>query len=215
MSDTQDITAIVHRVEQGDSSAATELWVHCLPRLLSYCRRRLPDHMRRVLDEEDVALSAFKSFCLGAQDQAFGTIKSRDELWRLLFCIAGRKASGYIKHQTRQKRGGGMVAGESIFKSGDDESVTPGIEQVPDESPCHITTAEFVNDCQVLFDMLEDEKLQMVAMLRIEGYSVDEIAERVGCARRSVERRLNLIRQIWKSAFDSDESEHAQRERDK
>lgn len=40
-------------------------------------------------------------------------------------------------------------------------------------------------------------------MLRLEKYSVDEIAERIGCARRSVERRLNLIRSIWESELQS------------
>ncbi|TWU66888.1 ECF-type sigma factor [Crateriforma conspicua] len=202
LSDTHDITAIIRSVEDGDPDAAAELWSHCFPRLLNYCRGRLPEHMRRVLDEEDVALSAFKSFCLGAAGGAFGDIKGRDELWKLLFCIAGRKAQGYIRHQNRQKRGGGKVAGESIFKSDDDSSVSPGIEQVADQTPCHVSKAHFVSDCETLFDMLDDQKLQMVAILRIEGYSVDEIAARMECSRRSVERRLNLIRRIWQSAFD-------------
>ena len=166
-----------------------------------------------MLDEEDVALSAFKSFCVGAADGAFGHIHGRDELWRLLFCIAGRKAQGYIRHQTRQKRGGGQVAGESVFRpggqAGEGESVDFGIEQVADHAENPVTAAQFINDCQVLFDMLDDEKLQLIAMLRIEGYNVGEIADRVGCAKRSVERRLNLIRQIWMSALDQDQSRQA------
>jgi hypothetical protein len=31
----------------------------------------------------------------------------------------------------------------------------------------------------------------------MEGYSNREISERVGCALRSVERKLQLIRDIW------------------
>lgn len=171
--------------------------------------------MRRVLDEEDVALSAFKSFCIGAGNGAFGEVKGRDELWKLLFCIAGRKASGYVRHQTRQKRGGGQVAGESIFNregqaTGVSESTSAGINQFADDAPSPVSMAQFASDCQVLFDMLDDEKLQAIAMLRIEGYSVDEIADRIGCAKRSVERRLNLIRQIWKSAFASEDETEAQ-----
>ncbi len=162
-----------------------------------------------MLDEEDVALSAFKSFCIGAENGAFGEIKGRDELWKLLFCIAGRKASGYVRHQTRQKRGGGQVAGESIFiteaqASRVNDSSSAGINQFADDSPSPVSMAQFASDCQVLFDMLDDEKLQTIAMLRIEGYSVGEIADRVGCARRTVERRLNLIRRIWNSAFNNE-----------
>ena len=71
---------------------------------------------------------------------------------------------------------------------------------VLDPSASPATLAQFANDCQRLFEMLQDDMLQTVAILRVEGYSVDEIATRVGCARRSVERRLQLIRKIWSSA---------------
>tara|TARA_R110002049_G_scaffold2750_9_gene22392 strand:- start:68919 stop:69542 length:624 start_codon:yes stop_codon:yes gene_type:complete len=198
----QDVTAIIRRLEEGDVSASVELWNYCFPRLLSYCRGKLPEHMRRVLDEEDVALSAFKSFCLGAGQGAFGDIKGRDELWKLLFCIAGRKAGGYLRHQTRQKRGGGQVVGESIFQSEGHDSVDTGIDQVAGDAESPATIAQFANECQVLLDMLQDDNLQTIALLRIEGYSVDEIAERIGCAKRTVERRLNLIREIWKSLLE-------------
>ncbi len=59
-----DVTGWVRSVENGDAQAAADLWEYCFPRLLNYSRKKLPDHLRRVLDEEDVALSAFKSFCL-------------------------------------------------------------------------------------------------------------------------------------------------------
>jgi DNA-directed RNA polymerase specialized sigma24 family protein len=36
-----------------------------------------------------------------------------------------------------------------------------------------------------------------VALRRMEGYTSDEIAAQLGCARRTVARRLDLIRKIW------------------
>ena len=39
--------------------------------------------------------------------------------------------------------------------------------------------------------------LRQVALWRMEGYTSDEIAERLGCARRTVARRLDLIRKLW------------------
>lgn len=214
VNDHDDITAMIRKVEAGDRDATAELWAYCFPRLLVHCRRKLPDHLRRVLDEEDAALSAFKSFCLGAHVGKFGEIKGRDELWKLLFTIAGRKAGGYVRHQTRQKRGGGLVAGESTFQRGDQsstgsgtsgtQSTGSGIEQVPDQVHSPASIAAFANDCQVLMDILDDDNLRTIAILRIEGHSVDEIAGRIGCAKRTVERRLNLIREIWQSKFDDD-----------
>ena len=195
-----DITGWVRSMGRGDDEAAADLWQYCFPKLLAYSRRKLPEQLRKVLDEEDVALSAFKSFCLGAARGNLGDIASRDELWRLLYCIAARKAQGYVRHQTRQKRGGGKVSGESIFKAAGTNDDPAGIEQIADPSETPAKMAQFANDCEKLFEMLDDEMLQTIALLRIEGYSVDEISKRVGCARRSVERRLQLIRRIWREA---------------
>ena len=48
-----------------------------------------------------------------------------------------------------------------------------------------------------LLDRLGDATLRQIALWRMEGYTSDEIAGRLGCARRTVARRLDLIRQIW------------------
>ena len=44
---------------------------------------------------------------------------------------------------------------------------------------------------------VDDDALRQVALSRMEGYNNDEIAEQLGCARRTVARRLELIRKIW------------------
>ena len=36
-----------------------------------------------------------------------------------------------------------------------------------------------------------------VALWRMEGYTVEEIAQRLGYAPRSIKRKLQLIRTIW------------------
>lgn len=197
-----DVTVWLRELEAGDQEAATRLWAYCYPRLLRHARHRLPQRMRRVLDEEDVALSAFKSLCSGAAHGSLRDVQGRDELWRLLLCITARKAQGYVRHETRQKRGGGKVRGESIFLVGDSADRDAGIDQVPHAAVVAETNEEFARQCEGLFDALGDETLQTIAMLRVEGYRVDEIAERVGCARRSVERRLNLIRTIWQAEIE-------------
>ena len=181
-------------LEQGDERAVAELWEYCYPRLLSYSRKKLPDRFRRSLDEEDVALSAFKSFCLRAGEGSLGEIQGQDQLWKLLFCITSRKAQGYLRHLTRQKRGG---RGEEMATiSGDAEN---SLQDVADGEATPDMKALFADQCQHLFDVLDDDMLQTIALLRMEGYSVDEVASRVGCAKRSVERRLNMIREIWRS----------------
>ena len=51
--------------------------------------------------------------------------------------------------------------------------------------------------CRILLDALDDDSLRQVALCRMEGYNNDEIAEQLGCARRTVARRLELIRKTW------------------
>jgi DNA-directed RNA polymerase specialized sigma24 family protein len=195
------VTLWYQSLQDGDEQAAEKLFEHCFPRLLRYARAKLPENLKRALDEEDVALSAFKSFCKGAQAGALGEIQGRDELWRLLACITARKGMAYIRHETRQKRGGGKLRGESIFRSpgqpSGDNSGQPGIQNVADARCSPAALAELEDECRHLLDILQDETLQTIALLRMEGYSVEEIAARIGSAKRSVERRLNLIRRIW------------------
>jgi DNA-directed RNA polymerase specialized sigma24 family protein len=49
-----------------------------------------------------------------------------------------------------------------------------------------------------LLDMLRNDQLREIAVLRIEGYTIDEIAVQVGIGRRAIERKLKLIRSKWK-----------------
>jgi DNA-directed RNA polymerase specialized sigma24 family protein len=47
-------------------------------------------------------------------------------------------------------------------------------------------------------DRFKDPRLESVAVAKMEGYSNREIGTRIGCAPRSVERKLATIRSIWK-----------------
>lgn len=199
---TEDVTVWYQALQNGDEDAATQLFQHCFPRLLRYARSRLPAHLCRALDEEDVALSAFKSLCRGAQKGALDSVNNRDELWKLLTCITARKGMAHLRHETRQKRGGGKTRGESIFIKAGEEPARAGIDQVPGNIADPAVLAEFEDGCQSLLNLLNDETLQAIALLRMEGYSVDEISERIGCAKRTVERRLNLIRKTWNDAVE-------------
>ena len=207
---TGDVTLWLKSIERGDNEAAERLWKYCMPRLLKYSRRRLPQHLKRVLDEEDVALSAFKSFCLAAADGGFPHLEGRDELWKLLLVIAGRKAQAHVRRETREKRGGGKVRGESIFLlegSPQDKSEATGIGQVAEDQPTPDQLAQFTEDARRLIDMLKDDTIKAIALLRMEGYSVEEIAERLECGKRTVERRLHLIRRTWAESSKSIENE--------
>ena len=53
-----------------------------------------------------------------------------------------------------------------------------------------------VSNCHELLDCL-DEKCRQIALWTLEGYSTEELANKLGCVRRTVERKLERIRDIW------------------
>jgi len=54
-----------------------------------------------------------------------------------------------------------------------------------------------------LFDSLPDESLRLIALLRLEGYTNEEIASSLDCAARSVHRKLERIRLLWSQERES------------
>ena len=52
---------------------------------------------------------------------------------------------------------------------------------------------------QRLATLGEQPQLQQIACDKMAGYNNAEIAERLACSVRSVERHLNLIRKLWTS----------------
>ena len=72
-----------------------------------------------------------------------------------------------------------------------------GLEQIAADGPTPEFAAMMAEECRRLLDALDDDSLRQVAFSRMEGYNNDEIAAQLGCARRTVARRLDLIRKTW------------------
>jgi DNA-directed RNA polymerase specialized sigma24 family protein len=51
---------------------------------------------------------------------------------------------------------------------------------------------------------LGDEELRQIALAKMEGYTNQEIAGRMDLTLRTVERRLNLVRRLWKGDAGND-----------
>lgn len=188
---------LVRRVRDGDEAAIASLWEDYYQKLVSLAARRLPANLRRSGDEEDIALSAFHSFIAGIRRDQYPDLSGRDNLWGLLITLTGRKAHAHLRHQTRQKRGGGSVRGESVFIDPSGDQRGGGIGGVTGESATPDIHAELAEACDGLLDQLGDEQLRQIAVMRMDGYLVDEIATKLQMSKRAVERRLQLIRKMW------------------
>src|SRR4051794_16213307 len=103
------ITRCIGLLKQGDRDAAQALWQRYIHRLVALARARLRGIPRRAADEEDIALSAFDSFCRRAERGQFARLEDRDDLWQLLVVITERKAIDLMRREGRQSRGQGKV----------------------------------------------------------------------------------------------------------
>ena len=206
MSDDHSITLWIADLKvQDDDQAQQEIWKRYFQRLIGLARFKLGDAPRRAKDEEDVAVSALNCFFTGVGDGKFPELRDRTNLWPLLAKITARKAINQRRDALRQKRGGGQVRGESLFINADDASDL-GLANVmaDDITPAHLATLE--EERNRLFDALPDDVLRTVALKKLEGYQNAEIAAELGVTERTIERKLQRIRNLWTLQLDSDSS---------
>ena len=181
------ITAWLGKLADGNRQAAEQLWRRYFHRLVGLARSKLRDAPRRVADEEDVALSAFDSFLRGAEQGRFPDLADRKGLWALLQTITARKAFQLLRDQQRHKRGGprARLAEDAAW------------EEVLGREPSPAVAAEMAEAYRRLLDCLPDPELRSVAVWKMEGCSVEEVARKLDCSPRSVKRMTRLIREVW------------------
>ena len=71
------------------------------------------------------------------------------------------------------------------------------LDQLLGREPTPAFAAQVAEECQRLLDSLEDADLRTIAVWKMEGYTTEEIATKLRRAPRTVERKLDLIRQRW------------------
>lgn len=191
------VTHWIADIKAHDEDAARQLWQRYFDRLVRLARKKLVGFPRRVADEEDVVISAFDSFVRGAEEGRFPDLRDRNNLWSLLVVITARKAVDQIQHERRKKRGSGNVAGDSIFNRGSQNDANAGFDMVVGKEPTPEFAAAVIEEYERLLGALNGEDLRNIALWKMEGYTNEEIAKRIGRQVRTVERKLQLIRKAW------------------
>jgi len=198
MASGESVTEWLANLKAGDGYAAQRLWQRYYEQLVRLAHRKLGNTPRSAADEEDVVIKAFDSFCRGVDNQRFPELNDRDDLWQVLIVLAERKAVDQRRRECAVKRGGGHVRGGSVF----DEAKRGGARcrgaaEITDRDPTPESAAEFAESLRILLDLLGDEELQQIAIAKMQGYENEEIAAQLKMSKRTVIRRVGLIRQAW------------------
>jgi DNA-directed RNA polymerase specialized sigma24 family protein len=188
MSSAGDVTLWVHRLKVGERQAVQPLWERYFRRLVGLVRQRLKGRPRATTDEEDVALSAFDSFCRRAEEGKFPRLDDRDDLWQLLAMIASRKVYDLVEHQGREK------CDWRRTQPLDEEAARGLFSSEPDPA----LAVEVAEESSRLLGLLPTEKMRLTAVRKLEGHTNEEIAKLLSCSPATVGRQLRLIRKHWK-----------------
>ncbi len=195
-------------LRDGRQQATERLWQLYFQRMVDVARQKLRGVNLAAYDEEDVALSAFKSFCRGLQEGQIAIVGEAWNLWPLLVSMTVRKAIDHVRHEGRLKRGG-PGAKASPFSAGETSEAGPlyakreqliGWEQVAafEPSPEMIVVAtEFFEQLLDTLEQTGDSSLPEIAVASLKGYDNLEIANSLGCTVRTVQRKLKTIRKLW------------------
>jgi DNA-directed RNA polymerase specialized sigma24 family protein len=183
MSGDESISDWLVGLKDADEAAVQKIWEQYFQRLVGLARKILESSRRQAVDEEDVALSAFDSFCRRAARHEFPTLNDRDDLWKLLMTITAKKACKVRRKEHRPH-----------------EKPTPQAPldiHVASTEPDPQLAAELADEFQHLLGLLHDDRARSVALLKLEGFKNKEIAGKLNRSVATVERKLQLIRRIW------------------
>jgi DNA-directed RNA polymerase specialized sigma24 family protein len=145
----------------------------------------------------DVGLSAFNSCCRGAAQGRFSLLADRHGLWRLLPVSTERRAADLVKYGSRAKQGGRQTLPEAALPGQGSAGDGLGLANLPGPEPDPAFAAQVAQEYRRPLDRLGDDELRAIAVVKMEGYTNEQLAERLGCALATVERRLRVIRKSW------------------
>jgi RNA polymerase sigma factor (sigma-70 family) len=176
------VTRLIRSLQNGRDSAAGHLFELYFERLVKLARKRLQSMPNLSAYDEDVALQSFHSLCrrIRHADRPL-QLSDRDDLWRLLAMRTVSRAIDVIRHHK---------PGESPNEF--------DVETLLAREPTAEEAAEMADECRRLLDLLQEPELRQVALWKVEGYTHEEIAAKLDCLPRTVERKVHRIRILWK-----------------
>lgn len=177
---------LLEQFRDGDDRAAEALFSRYFERLASLARSRLSTRLARRADPEDIVMSVYRSFFIGARSGRFALGRGGD-LWRLLAAITRHKLSRAARHHTADRR---SVERELPLDSPEAASCLA----LHDE-PSPEDAVAFADELEWAFSRM-DAFRRRVLELRLQGGQLAEIAQDTGRSERTVRRALAGIREL-------------------
>ena len=183
------VTVYLDQLKEGDPAAVERLWERYFHRLIRLAHANLRSAPRLAGQDEDVALNALDSFFRAVERDRFPQLGDRNDLWQILVMLTLRKTYGLLR---RERHRVPLMDGPGVAEL---------LQEARNREPTPQEAVEFAEQCERLLDLLNNTRLRQVALWKLEGLTNGEIAEKLGCVSRTVERKLHAIREIWEKSF--------------
>jgi RNA polymerase sigma factor (sigma-70 family) len=185
MSQAPGDRSLVNLWRAGDQAAAQELFNRYLEKLVGLARQRISQRLASRVDPEDVVQSVFRTFFQRAKQGQF-TIEHEDDLCKLLVRITLHKTLRQVEFHRAAKRNPSVETGQA------GETQDRLIELLDDE-PTPEAANIFLDQLEHFLSQLKPLERQTLE-LRMQGYSTEEIAEKLGTYDRKIRRIMERIR---------------------
>ena len=189
---------LLTKLREGNETAAEQLYARYARRLIALAKARTGNDLSHRFDAEDVIQSVFRSFFERAR-KGYYDVPSGGDLWPLLLIIAIQKVRTYATYHTAKCRDIRREIGSEC-----QEMLLSELPQIDSEQPGS------------LLNLIAEETLgqlpplhQQVTRWRLEGYDHQEIAQKTGRSKRTIERIFQECRHILEEIFPERSHEYA------
>ncbi len=190
---SEHATDLVKRWRDGDQAAAEELFHLYQQRLLDLVARHLGEKLRGRLSPDDMVQSILKSMFRVTRDQSLEFCDDSG-FWKWLVTVALNKTFHRIDKELAAKRDPGRETSAYLdMVISHRGSIRPSVEET-------VQVADLL-EC-ILQRLTEDQ--QQVLQLKLEGHQQTEIALRLGVSEKTVQRRMQQIREAAQSVVGDD-----------
>jgi RNA polymerase sigma factor (sigma-70 family) len=185
MSVVGSVSQLIGDAQDGNEDALAKLHQKYWPLLVRIARSKLKGVRIPLADAEDVAQEAFISLHRNFKQHRVPDLANRHHLLAFLTHVIACLAVNEIKRSMAKKHGGGAI-----------QNISPLAILTQDASHSPLQDA-LLRDCYAYYIDALPDNLRPFAELHLSGLTNREIATRLDCVERTVERKLALLRDRW------------------
>jgi RNA polymerase sigma-70 factor (ECF subfamily) len=180
--------ALIDLWRSGDQDAARQIADRYFGRLLLLARRRISQRLASRVDPEDIVQSALRTFLMRVKEGQF-VFQKQDDLGKLLLRITLHKTLRQVAFHKAAKRDPNAETSQSSHHNAQ-------LMAVLDNEPTPEAAAAFHDQLERFLSKLDPQTAQIIRM-RLEGYTNDEIARKLGLKYdRKIRRAIERVRDL-------------------